>query len=610
MCHEADLRCAARWALRSARRALLAGAALLAPLAAGAGPATAPEPWPATEAAGIRQELGVQTTTRDGVVLVSDLWLPAKAGRYPLVLHRTPYMRSTDSSVPFDGMIRQARRYAAAGIAFMIQDMRGRGESGGEFTFLQNEARDGYDSIEWIARQPWSNGQVAMLGGSYKGTAQWLAARERPPHLTCLFSQSPAGDFFNEVPYSGGAFQTRWAMSWPLMVSGRLMHENLVRSIDYDALLTHRPLATMDVAMGRELPMAREFLRHPTFDDWWRRVTLSPADFARLDVPAFHVSGWYDGDLPGNMHYWNGMREHSPGRARQHLLIGPWTHAESRSGGSATIGDRTRGPASVVDVEALAMRWFRSCFDGTTDRFDAPRARVFLTGLNRWLDLPDYPAPSAQTRRLFLRSGGDAPGSRGGRGALSWSAPPAREPPDAYLFDPLRPAPARGAIDRFALDAGGRADLLVYQTAAVAEPLAMLGPVDLVLHVATSARDTDFVADLYDVDPAGRALRLVFRTAILRARYREGFDRQVPMTPGAPTALTLRFFDIGHVLLPGHRLRLEVASSTPGITPNHNTGNDVGTDTVFTRASQRVFHDGKRPSHLAIPVIAMPPAAP
>jgi putative CocE/NonD family hydrolase len=587
-------------------RAWLACSLLLVGRAAAADVSNQPQPWPPGRDQSIKQMFGIQIPMRDGVSLVADVWMPAKPGKYPLVLHRTPYQRNMDSYAPYDSVLRQARAYAAQGIAFMIQDTRGRGESGGTFRFFHDEANDGYDTIEWIATQPWSNGQVAMIGGSYKGTVQWLAARERPPHLTCLFSQAPAGNYFNEIPYTGGVFQMRWNMNWPPMVSGRLMHQLSADLSDYDAVLSHRPLMTMDLAFGRELPMVREFLQHPTLDDWWKRSMLWPEDFARIDVPAFHVSGWYDGQLPGNMRYWNGMREHSKAQRRQYLLIGPWNHAETRSGGSPTFGERQRGTDSVVDLDALALRWFKSCFAGTTEQFDAPRARLFLTGINRWIDLPDYPAPDATPRALYLQSGGDAVEAAGGRGRLVGSAPKQQRSFEKYVFNPLDPAPGRGSPDKYQAAGSKRGDVLIYTTDAVTEPLAMVGPVDLVLHVATSARDADFIGMLYDVDPSGRALKIVSRNATLRARYREGFEKQVPMTPGTPTQLRLQFFDVGHVLLPGHRLRLEITSSAPGLHPNPGTGNDIGTDTKWVMAEHTVFQDAKRPSRLEFTVIPAP----
>jgi putative CocE/NonD family hydrolase len=570
-----------------------------------AGVTAAPElrPWPAAPLPKVRQMLGVRTPMRDGVHLVSDIWLPQGEGRYPVVLIRTPYERNGDYYVP-DRILKLAHAWAAHGIGVVNQDVRGRGDSEGTFEFFHPEGPDGYDTIEWIARQPWSNGQVAMSDGSYKGTVQWLAAKELPPHLTCLFSQAPAADFFNETPYTGGIFHSAWNADWPVRVSGRISQNVVADSkLDLDAVLAHRPLITADLVRGREIAVMRKFLSHPTLDDWWKPIYYTQQDFGRVSVPAFHISGWFDGQLPGNGIYWRGMRSHSPARDRQYLMLGPWTHAETRSGGTDRIGDVERGKAAIVDIDALSLKWFKACFAGTTDQFEWPRARVFMTGVNRWMDFSDFTPPEAVERRLFLRSAGTANQTRGG-GQLAW-APSRRAGSDSYTFDPLASAPRPIGVGEVAKQdsAGTREDVLVYTTDPLEAPLAVAGLVTLELHAATSARDTDFVAYLFDIDPAGNARRVVGKMAALRTRYREGFDRQVLMRPGVPARLELPFFDVGHVFLPGHRLRIEIASTAPGLHPNPNTGNDIATDTQYTIARQTILNGGKHPSALRLPVI-------
>ena len=560
--------------------------------------------WPAAPLPKVRQMLGVRTPMRDGVHLVSDIWLPQGEGRYPVVLIRTPYERSGDYYVP-DRILKLAHAWAAHGIGVVNQDVRGRGDSEGTFEFFHPEGRDGHDTIEWIARQPWSNGQVAMSDGSYKGTVQWLAAKELPPHLTCLFSQAPAADFFNEIPYTGGILNSAWTFGdWPVRTSGRISQNVVADSkLDLDAVLAHRPLITADLVKGRELPVARKFLSHPTLDDWWKPIYYTQEDFSRVTVPAFHISGWFDGQLRGNGVYWRGMRTHSPGRDRQFLMLGPWNHGETRSGGTDRIGEVERGKASVVDIDALQLKWFKACFAGTTDKFDWPRARVFMTGANRWMDFTDFTPPEAVERRLYLRSEGTANQTRGG-GQLAW-APARRAGSDSYTFDPLAPAPRPIRVGEVAKPdaATARDDVLVYTTDPLEAPLAVAGLVTLELHAATSARDTDFVAHLYDVDPAGNARRVIGKMAALRARYREGFDRQVLMRPGVPARLELPFYDVGHVFLPGHRVRIEIASTAPGMHPNPNTGNDVATDTQYAIAQQTILSGTKHPSALRLSVI-------
>jgi uncharacterized protein len=561
-------------------------------LAAAGTVAATPVPAPVVESPAVRQIFGAETPARDGALLVSDIYLPSTPGPHPVVLFRSPYQRNEDIT-DRASLVKLAHRYAHAGIGFVHQDTRGRGDSGGAHDFFASDGRDGFDTIEWIARQPWSNGQVAMLGGSYRATVQWLAARERPPHLTCLLSQAPGGEWFQTVPYNGGAFQMEWSLSYLNLTSGRLNNGVSASLTDWDKVFAYRPLIDQDLVMGRRLEDRRTFLAHPTHDEFWQRLDISEQDFAAITLPVLHISGWFDSQLPTATSYWNSMQAHSPARASQYLLIGPWVHAETRSGGSEKLGDLARGPGSIVDIDALSLRWFNACFKGTTASFDLPRARVFLTGANVWRDLPAYPDLKAKAQSIYLRAGN----------RLDWRKP-GSEAPDTFAFDP-RDTEAAPPPMRFRA-APTRADTLVYTTQPMLKPLAILGAVDIELHAATSARDTDFAAVLYDVDSQGRALPLVFKTAVLRTRYRQGFDRQVLMTPGRPEVLTLKLFDAGHVVLPGHALRIEVSSHAPGTNPNQGSGKDIATDMEWHTADQTIFHDSRHASRIILPVISWP----
>jgi putative CocE/NonD family hydrolase len=549
----------------------------------------------------VRQMFGVKSPMRDGVNLVSDIYLPGGSGKHPVVLLRSPYQRNQDYYEPHDVFVKYAYRLAELGIGFVSQDTRGRGDSEGEFEFFFREGEDTHDTVEWIARQPWSNGQVAMIGGSYKGGVQWLGAREQPEHLTCLFAQSPGAEYFDEIPYQGGMLMNQWSLTWPNLTSGRLNQDVPQSMTDWATVLAARPLLTQDVLMGRELPLRRQFLAHQTLDSWWRRIFFSDADFTRMDVPAFHVSGWYDGQLTSSGRVWTGMRAHSPARDRQYLLIGPWLHHETRTGGTPTLNDQDRTAASVMDIDALSIRWFKSCFEGTTDKFDWPRARLFVTGRNEWMDLEDYPPKQAQRRLLYLHSDGRANSDLAG-GELQWKAPGSQKP-DRYRFDPRR-EPVGTPTGKFQSPLS-RDDVLVYQTAPLPEDLTVIGHLKLRLFAATSAPNTDFVATLYDVDPEGRALRVNGKTGALRATYRKGYDKLVSMTPGVPDLLELNLSHVGHVFKSGHRIKIDIASAAPPFAPNHNTGNDPATDVEFRTAEQTIYHDRRRPSALELSIVPL-----
>ena len=546
----------------------------------------------------VRQRFGISTPMRDGVELVSDLWLPGEEGRYPTVLVRTPYLKAKARWVTL------GHAFARKGYAFIVQDGRGRGDSQGEFGFFFTDAEDGYDTIDWIAQQGWSNGRVGMMGGSYRATVQWLAAREGARNLTCMFPQAAAARYFDEIPYTGGAFRMEWAIGWINGTSGRIgQNENLVLT-DRDAVFAHRPLITMDSVMGRVMPLYRDFLRHSTEDPYWDRILFDDEDFQGIDIPALTVTGWFDADQPGAFHYWRGMRGHSPGADKQYLLAGPWDHGETRTGGTARIGELDR-PGSVVDIDGLAMEWFDWCLkgDGAGD-FDFPRARVYLTGANEWLELEDYPPPGVEERRLYLHSEGSA-NSIFGDGILSWDAP-GDEEADSYTYDPRHPVPSGPAGDGEDQRAVQRRDdVLVYTSDVLTEPLTVLGKVFVTVHAATDAADTDFTAKLTDVYPDGRAVKLAVNPAgVIRARYRLGRDQEVLVEPGTPHRYEIELFDLGHTFLPGHRARIEVSSSaSPFVNPNQNTGNAVATDMVWRTAHQTIYHDRERPSFVRLPVL-------
>jgi putative CocE/NonD family hydrolase len=293
--------------LSSAAMALAIAAA--APAMAGEAPPAASPAAPSS--APVKQLFGVETRMRDGTVLVSDVWMPDDGARHPVILVRTPYLRTQ----PEMGFAATGRYFAEHGYAYVVQDVRGRGDSGGDFDFFFQEAHDGYDAIEGIAAEPWSNGRVCTMGISYLGTDQWLAAREKPPHLVCMAPDSPAGVYQDEIPRMGGAFMMMWALGWLNDTSGRIGQMPNVMATDWDKVFAHRPLLTMDEAFGRKIRLYRKFLEHDTLDDYWKRIQLTPEDFARIDIPMLVTTGWFDGDQRGALFYWRGMHER-PGGAQ------------------------------------------------------------------------------------------------------------------------------------------------------------------------------------------------------------------------------------------------------------------------------------------------------
>lgn len=554
-----------------------------------------------------RIRFGVETPMRDGVKLVSDVWMPPGEGPFPAILVRTPYERTMEL-VPENRPAEMGEYFATHGYVWMIQDTRGRGDSEGRFAFLRDDGRDGYDTIEWIARQPWSNGRVCMMGVSYLGTVQWLAAREKPPHLVCIAPTAAAGRWFEELPYLGGALQMGFILGWTYRTAGRTFAGANADRLDWMKILGHRPLLTMDEAVGRVIPTWREFVEHATLDAYWERLQfVAPRDFASLNLPALHVTGWFDWDQPGALFYWQGMQQHSRAAADQFLIIGPWTHPQTWTGGNLALGEWRFSGAAVVDNKPIHLAFFDRYLKQRSGQLDFPRARVYLTGVNRWQDLRAWPPASAETRRLYLRSGGRA-NSLDGDGTLAWT-PPAAEPPDRFTYDPLRPVPVTvGRADPRGVDhrpIEARDDVLVYTSDVLTDTVFVTGRVFVTLHAETDGRDTDFTGKILDVQPDGRALKLgpTENGGVIRARYRNGYREPELLRPYTIERYRIELFDVGHAFLPGHRIRLEISSSAfPALDPNTNTGTPPATDTVTRIARQTVYHDGQRPSFVELPV--------
>lgn len=592
-------------------------------------------------------EKNVAATMRDGVVLRADVYRPGVAGKRPALLQRTPYSknpRAADS---------QFHRLARAGFVVIVQDTRGRYTSDG-VAVPHDEGADGYDTIEWAAALPYVDGRVGMFGGSYSATVQLLAAPMKPPHLVALFPSASYASRFDMV-FQGGAFYLGDGLSWSLGQAKDVRRRMLDPKADRDGELglsaeerqqlqrewyPHLPLDSIEaLQLRRYAPGYFELLSHPTYGPFWTTFDVR-AKHAQFEVPAYHLTGWYDSLLNGTLANFSGLRanagtEHA--RRNQRLIVGPWTHARPTSA-TTTIGDVDFGADAGFDSEGLIVRWFRHWMpysgipaqdydpkaspgppdDPTVVQFvhgpptpqqrpdwPGPPVRLFLMGENRWRDEQAWPLARAKAMSYYLHA---AKGARtlNGDGRLSPIAP-TTEPPDTFTYDPANPVPTGrfGAYSRMPVDRREfqqRDDVLVYTTDAFTAPMEVTGPIQLVLHIASSAPDTDFTAAVSDVQPDGTARALT--DGILRTRYRRSMTTTELMTPGTPYEITIDVGATGNVFLPGHRLRLEVSSSNfPRYDRNPNTGAPFATDARTVSARQTIFHDAAKPSRLVLPVI-------
>ena len=573
----------------------------------------------------VKVETNLPAAMRDGVTLFADVYRPDGPGPFPTILQRTPY----DKSSPLAAQMLDPIKAAKAGFALVIQDTRGRYTSGGKFYCFADDINDGYDSIEWAAAQPWSNGKVGMCGASYVGATQWLAAIARPPHLAAIAPNVTASNYHNGWTYQGGAFELGFNISWTLnqltlanfsahaaatdLPAGR--RGELLQAVDeMDAAFRHRPLQDFPHLQDGLADYFYDWLAHPTFDDYWKRLCIED-QHSQVAAPALNIGGWYDIFLGGTIRNYLGMRQAGgteAARQGQRLLIGPWPHS---SRGGSMAGQHYFGiaaDAAALGLDEIHLRWFAHWLNGeNTGLEDEPPVKLFVMGDNVWRDEQEWPLARARETRYYLHSGGDA-NTRHGDGGLSPEAP-GDEPPDAFLYNPANPAPtqggalccnpyfaASGAFDQGAVE--DRPDVLVYSTPPLARDTEVTGPISVTLWAASSAPDTDFTAKLVDVCEDGCARNLT--DGIIRARYRDSMSAPTLLEPGRPYCYSIDLWATSNVFAAGHRIRLEISSSNfPRFDRNGNTGGDLAAETQLQPALQTILHDAAHPSYVTLPIV-------
>ncbi|MCI0902435.1 MAG: CocE/NonD family hydrolase [Chloroflexi bacterium] len=573
----------------------------------------------------IKIESNTAVAMRDGVTLYADIYRPDGDGPYPTILQRTPYDKTANLTHTMLDPIRAAK----AGFAVVIQDTRGRHASEGEFYAFRDDINDGFDTVEWAAAQPWSNGKVGMYGASYVGATQWLAATARPPHLVTIAPTVTASNYHDGWTYQGGAFELGFNMSWTLLqltlanfknVSSvqdvpRERRGELVQAVDDMtegfAFLPTKDYPHLDSGLAKYY---YDWLAHPDYDDYWRKLCIEDRH-SEIDVPAIHFGGWYDIFLGGTIRNYLGMKENgASGTARggQKLVIGPWVHGArgSTMAGSHYFG--VRADPMSIDVDGIHLRWFDHWLnDGKNGITNEAPVKIFVMGDDVWRDEQEWPLARAVNTKYYLHSGGKA-NSKNGDGSLGAQAPDG-EPPDVFLYNPVDPVPttggalccnpyfaANGAYDQNQVEE--RQDVLVYTTPRLERDVEVTGPVTVTLWAATSATDTDFTAKLVDVCEDGCARNLT--DGIIRARYRDSMSNPTLLEPGRPYRYEIDLWATSNVFKAGHRIRLEISSSNfPRFDRNTNTGNIIAEDTELRPALQTVFHDSQQASYVTLAIV-------
>jgi putative CocE/NonD family hydrolase len=603
-------------------------------------------------------ELGpVQTVMvpmRDGVRLATDFRLPYRngapaPGKFPAVLERTPYNKSTNSALD--------RALVQHGYAVLSQDVRGRYGSEGHWVPLRGDPQDGYDTAKWLGEQPWFDGKLGTMGSSYDGATQHALAIAGAPYLKAMVPRNAMSDLGRYGMRHNGAFELRW-LNWVLtqgvatgtaneMAAARRAVSDpaaapavaeLGRHVrDYALGLPLRPGTTpLKFAPDYEAWLI-EAMRHGDYDDFWKNSGSSVVDHLAEyeDVPEYHTTGWYDswGASVANLNYIE-LRKHK--KSLQRLIVGPWIHSsESRS----YAGEAQFTPDAALDLTAFHLRWFDHFLKGVDNGVDreppvriyvmgggdahkTPEGRIFVGG--HWRDEQDWPLARAQATPYYLHPAG----------RLTPEKPAAAASPLRYLFDPRHPVPTlggnissqgnlmfQGAADQRCrsdfwlctdtLPLAARNDVLVFQTPPLDAPIEVTGRLVVKLWASSNAPDTDFTAKLIDVYPPNAdfpaGVDLNIGDSIVRARYRHGPGKAELLKPGVPEEFTIEMYPTSVVFARGHRIRVDISSSNfPHFDVNPNTGEPLDDNRGWRTAENTVYLDAAHPSRILLPVI--PPA--
>jgi hypothetical protein len=542
-------------------------------------------------------QYNIAVPMRDGVALSANVFRPGGAGRYPAILLRTPYNKGDAITVSYQSFVNH-------GYAVVVQDVRGRYKSGGAFEPIHNrEIEDGDDTLNWIARQPWSDGGVGMYGGSYLGITQWKAAMSQNPHLKAIFPYVSGDDDYRDRFYSpGGAMRLGHRLLW----FAENMRAPRFTPGDFKSYVAALPVRSADLAAtGHRLDAWRTIADHPTYDEFWKADSVRE-HFRDIRIPVYSVGGWYDSFVESDLDAFAARHKHNPD---DRIMIGPWSHVFS-----ATFATVNYGKYSLVSLRPEQLIWFDRWLknkqpEPTVVKLPEPPVRIFVMGINQWRDEEDWPLARARSEKYYLGPGGQL-GAR----------PDSHSAPETFVYDPRNPVPTTGGavccnpkifpwgpLDQRPVERRG--DVLVYSTAPLVSPVEVTGPVKVVLRVASSAPDTDFTAKLVDVFPDGRARNLT--DGILRMRYRDSLENPKLMTAGEVYKVTVDAGVTSNVFLAGHRIRLEISSSNfPRFDRNPNTGGPVSDAGIkdMRRATQTVYHEHERYSYVLLPVVPSVPA--
>jgi putative CocE/NonD family hydrolase len=556
---------------------------------------------------------GVRIPMRDGIHLNATVYRPhGQKDPLPVICELTPYIGAPWDDAPF--------YYAQHGYVFVVVGSRGRGNSEGNFNPLFQEPQDGYDVVEWLAQQPWSSGKIAMWGGSYFGFDQWMTSRAQPPHLATIVpaaSVHPGVDF----PVLHNIFYP-YIMQWLTFTSGVTSNNALFFNATpfwiekfTEMYRQHLPFRDMDKIAGNTTTVFQEWLQHPTYDAYWRRLEISPEQYKQIHIPILTITGAYDADQPGALAYY---REHmrygsEEAKAQHYLVIGPWDHLGSIVESTKEVGGLTFGDASLLDLKKLHTDWCDwTLKGGKKPEFLKKRVAYYVMAADQWKYADSLEAISNATRTLYLDSDHGHANDVTRSGSLSDSRPDKSEP-DHYIYDPLDTRPGEQleqeeiknylTDQRYALNLFGNG--VVYHSEPFTKDTEISGNVKLTVWMAMDVPDTDFSVTLYEVLPGGGSVQLT--SDVMRARYRDSLSEEKLVKPGEIIPYVFDGFTFfSRQIAKGSRLRLVLnCPNSINWEKNYNSGGVVADETAKDARTAHiiVYHDAAHPSRLELPLV-------
>ncbi len=565
---------------------------------------------PAAEEPTVDMQWAVKIPARDGVKLNATVFTPhSQKEPLPVIFTFTPYIG--------DSYTDRAVYFAKHGYAYALVDVRGRGNSGGEFEPFVNEGRDGYDVVEWLAKQPYCNGKVTMWGGSYAGFDQWTVLKEFPPHLMTIVPAAaahPGVDF----PFQYNIFAP-YDMQWLTFTSGVTSNGSLFGNSSFwaaksrEMYMAHSAFENYDKLLGNPSAVFHKWLQHPAPDAYYDAMAPSPEQYKRISVPILTISGHYDGDQPGAFTFYTRHMKHgtADAKASHYLIIGPWDHAGTRTP-KAEVGGLKFGQASVLDLNKLHADWYGWVMKGgPKPELLKKRVAYYLVGAEEWKYADSLESVSNAVKALYLNSSGTA-GYVFRAGTLAESKPGATAAADEWTYDPLDTRPGAAEPDeepnyltsqRAVLNLFGEG--VVYHSEPFSENTEITGFVKLTVWLKMDVPDTDLEADLYEILPDGGSVALT--SATMRARYRESLREPKPVPAGKTEKYVFdNFTFFSRRIAKGSRLRLVVRSiNSIGAEKNYNSGGVVAKETGKDARTAHIalVHDAEHPSMLELPIV-------